>query len=133
MTMKKATRVLCGIAGALLVAMAALLVLFLAAAAFGSYYDGPATSWGVIPGLLFTTGRHLAARCLTNYERRPLTVTIADYLGDALVAMGVIAALDGSWAHDAEASMVAMLLLFGGAAVYACAYLLPRIRRTHDA
>ena len=133
MTMKRGMRVLCGVAGALLVAMAALLVFFLAAAAFGSYYDGPATSWGVLPGLLFTTGRHLGARCLADYERRPLAATIADYLGDTLVAMGVIAALDGIWAHDAEALNVATLLLLGGAAVYTCAYLLPRIRRTHDA
>ena len=132
MTMGTGTRILCAVAGALLIAMAVFLVFFAAAAAFGSYYDGPATIFGVIPGPLFTIGRRLVARCFRDYEQRPLAITVGDYLGDTLVAMGAISALDGSWANDAEASSAATLLFLGGAAVYICIYLLPWIRRTTE-
>lgn len=127
--MKTGMRIIYGVAGVLLITTAACLVFFAAAAAFGSYYDGAPTLFGVIPGSLFALGRHLVAHCFPSYEKPSLTTTIGDYLGDTLVAMGMISALDGSWAHDAEASSVATLLLLGGAAVYFCIYLLPWIRR----
>jgi hypothetical protein len=127
--MKTGTRILCGIAGALLIVIAAYMVFFLAAAAFGSYYDNPATSLGVIPGPVFTIGRHLLARCFHDSGERPLAVTIGDYLGDTLIAMSLISALDGIWANDADASSAAVLLLFVATAVYVCSFLLSRPRR----
>lgn len=132
MTMRTGTRVLCGIVGGLLIMMAAFLVFFLAATAFGSYYDNPATSLGVIPGPLFTMGRHLLARCFHGSGERPLAVTIGDYLGDTLVAMGLISALDGTWANDADASGAAVLLLLAATAVYVCSFYLSRSRRASE-
>jgi hypothetical protein len=128
--MNTGTRILCGIVGGLLIAMAAMLVFFAASAAFGSYYENPATILGVIPGPLFTMGRHLVARCSRDYERRPLVVTIGDYLGDTLVAMALISALDGVWASDASASDGATMLLLAGVAVYVFSRYLSRSRRT---
>lgn len=128
MAMKTGMRILCAIVGGLLITLAAMLVFFVAGAAFGSYYGGPATELGIIPGPLFTIGRHLLARCSRGYERPPLTITIGDYLGDTLIAMGLISALDGAWAQDTEASNAAVLLLLAGAAVYICSFLLSRFR-----
>ena len=129
MATKTTIRVLCGIAGALLIVMAAALVVFGAAAAFGSYYDGPAIRFGIIPGPLFTIGRHLVARGIWDQTERHWAITTGDYLGDILVVMGLICALDGVWARDTEASDIAILLLFGGAAVYIASLLLARTLR----
>lgn len=126
MATKTATRVLCGMAGALLIVMAVALAVFGAAAAFGSYYDGPPIRFGVIPGPLFTIGRHLVARGIWDQKQRPWVVTIGDYLGDTLLVTGLICALDGVWARDAEASGTAMLLFLGGVAVYIASFLLAR-------
>ncbi len=126
MTTKTALRVLCGTAGALLVLMAIALAVFCAAAAFGSYYGGPATLCGIIPGPLFTIGRHLVARSIWDQKRRPWAITFGDYVGDTLVAMGLICALDGAWARDTEASGTSVLLFLGGAAVYVASFLSAR-------
>lgn len=127
MTKETVVRLLCGLAGVMLSLAAIAFAVMMAAAADGSYYDGPAWQGGIMSSPLITIGRHLVARCVRGKGRQPLAISIGDYLGDALIATSFVCALDGVWMRDTDATVAAMVLLFGGIVVYSSSCLLARI------